>query len=61
MSKPIKPDHEFRSLPTPEQIRAHGEGGLWDTKSGHYRLWDRPRNTPINFDVLAVDNVKRNS
>ena len=46
MSKPIKPDHEFRSLPTPEQIRAHGEGGLWDTKSGHYRLWDRPRNTP---------------
>lgn len=38
-----KPDHEFRPLPTPEQIRAHGEGGLWGTKGDlypiQYRFW----------------------
>lgn len=34
---------DFRPLPTPEQIRAHGEGGLWETE-GHpypsqYKFW----------------------
>lgn len=49
MSKPSKPDHKFRLLPTPEQIRAHGEGGLWesdDEADSHYKFWDRDRSTP---------------
>lgn len=32
-------DTEYRSLPTPEQIRAHGDGGLWNTSLGQYKLW----------------------
>ena len=36
---------EFRSLPTPEQVRVHGEGGLWEGEGGTwYKLWDMPRN-----------------
>lgn len=40
---------DFRPLPTPEQVRAHGEGGLWEGKTETtssctwYKLWDKPR------------------
>ena len=40
---------DFRPLPTPEQVWAHGEGGLWEGKTETtssctwYKLWDKPR------------------
>lgn len=35
---------EFRPLPTPEQVRAHGDGGLWESDNKQlYKLFDRPR------------------
>lgn len=41
---------DFRPLPTPEQVRAHGEGGLWEADAighgAHYKFWDRDRTTP---------------
>lgn len=42
---------DFRPLPTPEQVRAHGEGGLWEAPGAgglkvHYKFWDRDRTTP---------------
>lgn len=52
------PNYEFRPLPTPEQIRAHGEGGLWSTDAGteQYRFWDRPAGEPwYDCTPLGVD------
>lgn len=50
---------DFRPLPTPEQVRAHGEGGLWETEDryerrAHYKLWDRDRATPW-YDCSSSD------
>ena len=49
---------DFRPLPTPEQVRAHGEGGLWGTdasgQGARYKFWDRDRTTPW-YDVGFPD------
>lgn len=38
---------EFRPLPTPEQVRAHGDGGLWEGENGQlYKLFDRDCTAP---------------
>lgn len=44
MSTETVTSEDFRSLPTPEQVRAHGDGGLWEADTGErYKLFDRPR------------------
>lgn len=50
---------DFRPLPTPEQVRAHGEGGLWEASDEgghkvHYKFWDRDRTTPW-YDCSSID------
>lgn len=44
---PESKTEDFRPLPTPEQVRAHGDGGLWEGTWGTlYKFFDRPRDEP---------------